>query len=178
MTENETNIVLEAIKTRRSIRKYKSDPVPQALIDKVIEAGTYAASGKSQQPWLVIEVTDTATKDRIRRANAIIMGKDESADPFYGAPVYLIVLAERSNPNHVYDGTLMLGNMMLAAHAVGLASCWINRAREEFDQPEWQDWLKSLGVEGDYEGIGHLALGYADGEARPPKERKQCVIKV
>lgn len=178
MTENESRIVLDAIKTRRSIRKYQSTPVPQELIDQVIEAGTYAASGKSQQPWLVIEVTDATTKDRIRRANATIMGQTEDADPFYGAPVYLIVLADRSNPNHVYDGTLMLGNMMLAAHALGLASCWINRAREEFEQPEWKEWLKQLGVEGDYEGIGHLALGYADGEARPPKERKKCVIKV
>ena len=106
------------------------------------------------------------------------MGKSEDADPFYGAPVYLIVLAERSNPNHVYDGTLMMGNMMLAAHAVGLGSCWINRAREEFEQPEWKAWLKSLGIEGDYEGIGHLALGYPDGEPHAPKPRKECVVKV
>lgn len=93
-------------------------------------------------------------------------------------PVYLIVLAERSNPNHVYDGTLMMGNMMLAAHAVGLGSCWINRAREEFEQPEWKAWLKSLDIEGDYEGIGHLALGYPDGEPHAPKARKECVVKV
>lgn len=138
MTKEETRIVLEAIKTRRSFRKYKSTPVPQELIDQVIEAGTYAASGKSMQPWLVIQVTDEDTKQRIRRANALIMGKSEDADPFYGAPVYLIVLSERANPNHVYDGTLMMGNMMLAAHAVGLGSCWINRAREEFEQPEWK----------------------------------------
>lgn len=178
MTKEETRIVLEAIKTRRSFRKYKSTPVPQELIDQVIEAGTYAASGKSMQPWLVIQVTDEDTKQRIRRANALIMGKSEDADPFYGAPVYLIVLSERANPNHVYDGTLMKGNMMLAAHAVGLGSCWINRAREEFEQPEWKAWLKEIGVEGDYEGIAHLALGYPDGEPREPKPRKECVIKV
>lgn len=123
-------------------------------------------------------MTDAETKDRIRRSNAIFMGKSEDADPFYGAPVYLIVLAERSNPNHVYDGTLMMGNMMLAAHAVGLGSCWINRAREEFEQPEWKAWLKSLGIEGDYEGIGHLALGYPDSEPHAPKARKECVVKV
>lgn len=90
----------------------------------------------------------------------------------------MIVLSERANPNHVYDGTLMMGNMMLAAHAVGLGSCWINRAREEFEQPEWKAWLKEIGVEGDYEGIAHLALGYPDGEPREPKPRKECVIKV
>lgn len=135
MTKEETRIVLEAIKTRRSFRKYKSTPVPQELIDQVIEAGTYAASGKSMQPWLVIQVTDEDTKRRIRRANALIMGKSEDADPFYGAPVYLIVLSERANPNHVYDGTLMMGNMMLAAHAVGLGSCWINRAAKSLSSP-------------------------------------------
>ena len=180
MTPQDTKNILDAIniKSRRSIRKYKKTPVPQELIDRVIEAGTYAATGKSQQPWLVVQVTDEATKDRIRRANALIMGKSEDADPFYGAPVYLIVLAERANPNHVYDGTLMMGNMMLAAHALGLGSCWINRAREEFDMPQWQAWLKELGIEGDYLGIAHLALGYPDGEPRPAKERKPCVVNV
>lgn len=172
------NAVLEAIKSRRSVRKYKDTPVPQELIDQVMEAGTYAASGKSMQPWVIVQVTDEAVKARLRSVNAQIMGAAEDADPFYGAPVYLIVLAERQNPNHLYDGTLMMGNMMLAAHAAGLASCWINRAREEFEMPEWKDWLLSLGIEGDYEGIGHLALGYADGEPRPAKPRKPCIYKV
>lgn len=178
MNEKDAQIVLDAIKTRRSIRKYQQKEVPEELIDKVIEAGMFAASGKSQQPWKVIVVRDSETKNRIRIANAKVMGKDESADPFYGAPVYIIVLAERANPNHVYDGTLMLGNMMLAAHALGLGSCWINRAREEFEQDEWKQWLKEIGVEGDYEGIGHLSLGYPDGEARPAKPRKECVVKI
>ena len=178
MTKEETRAVLDAIKTRRSIRRYESTPVPQELIDQVIEAGTYAASGHGEQPWMVIQVTDEATKDRIRRANALVMGKDEDADPFYGAPVYLIVIADRTNPNHVYDGTLMMGNMMLAAHALGLGSCWINRAREEFDQPEWKEWLRSIGIEGDYEGIAHLALGYPASRPHHVKDRKPCVIKV
>lgn len=178
MTAEETRAVLSAIKTRRSFRKYKSTPVPQELIDQVIEAGTYAASGKGYQPWKVIVVTNEEVKARIRHINAQIMGAGEDADPFYGAPVYLIVIADRTNPNHIYDGSLMMGNMMLAAHALGLGSCWINRAREEFDMPEWKEWLKELGIEGDYAGIAHLALGYPDGEPRPAKERKPCVVKV
>lgn len=178
MIDKKAQIVLDAIKSRRSIRKYKSTPVPDELIDKIVEAGTYAASGKSMQPWKVVVVKDEKTKNRIRIANAKVLGKDENADPFYGAPVYIIVLAERANPNHLYDGTLMLGNMMLAAHALGLGSCWINRARQEFDQDEWKEWLKSIGIEGEYEGIGHLSLGYPDGEPHPAKERKECVVKV
>lgn len=172
------NEVIEAMKARRSVRKYKDTPVSQELIDQVIEAGTYAASGKGFQPWIVVQVTDEAVKARFRRVNAEIMGAGPGADPFYGAPVYLIVLAEKANPNHVYDGTLMMGNMMLAAHALGLGSCWINRARQEFEMPEWQEWLKSLGIEGDYEGIAHLSLGYPDGEPRPAKPRKPCTYRV
>lgn len=99
MTADETRAVLSAIKTRRSFRKYKSTPVPQALINQVIEAGTYAASGKSQQPWRVIVVTNEAVKARLRHINAQIMGASADADPFYGAPVYLIVIADRTNPN-------------------------------------------------------------------------------
>lgn len=174
----EAEIVMHNLLTRRSVRKYQSTPVPQELLDRIIEAGTYAASGKSQQPWIIIQVTEPGVMERLRRINAQIMGVAEDADPFYGAPVYLIVLAERQNKNHVYDGTLVMGNMMLAAHALGLGTCWINRAREEFDMPEWQEWLRSLGIEGDYEGIGHLSVGYAEGEPRPAKSRKPCVYKV
>ena len=174
----EAEIVMHNLLTRRSVRKYQSTPVPQELLDRIIEAGTYAASGKSQQPWIIIQVTEPDVMERLRRVNAQIMGVAEDADPFYGAPVYLIVLAERQNKNHVYDGTLVMGNMMLAAHALGLGTCWINRAREEFDMPEWQEWLRSLGIEGDYEGIGHLSVGYAEGEPRPAKPRKPCVYKV
>ena len=174
----EAEIVMHNLLTRRSVRKYQSTPVPQGLLDRIIEAGTYAASGKSQQPWIIIQVTEPGVMERLRRINAQIMGVAEDADPFYGAPVYLIVLAERQNKNHVYDGTLVMGNMMLAAHALGLGTCWINRAREEFDMPEWQEWLRSLGIEGDYEGIGHLSVGYAEGEPRPAKPRKPCVYKV
>ena len=171
------NAVIESMLTRRSIRKFKDTPVPQQLVDEVVKAGTYAASGHGSQPWLVVQVTDPEVRTRLRKANAAVMGAGPDADPFYGAPVWLIVLADRSNPNHVYDGTLMMGNMMLAAHALGLGSCWINRAREEFDMPEWKEWLKSLGVEGDYEGIAHLALGYPDGAPREAKPRKACFIK-
>lgn len=172
------NPVIEAMLTRRSVRKFKAQEVPQQLIDQVIEAGTYAASGKGLQPWLVIDVHDPAVRERLRRDNALIMGASEDADPFYGAPACLIVLGERKNANSIYDASLMMGNMMLAAHALGLGSCWINRAREEFDRPEWQEWLRSLGVEGDYVGVAHLALGWPDGPARPAKPRKECVIKV
>ena len=164
------NEVLQAIKERRSVRKYKPDMVPQELIDQVIEAGLWAATGKSMQSSIIVAVTNKAVRDKLSAINAKIMGV--TSDPFYGAPVVLIVLADKSNANHVYDGSLSMGNMMLAAHALGLGSCWINRARQEFELPEWQQLLKDIGVEGEYEGIGHCVLGYVDGAAPAPLPRK------
>ena len=157
--------------TRRSIRKYKPDMLPREVIEKIIEAGTYAPTGKNQQSPIIVAVTNKALRDRMSALNAAVLGMD--SDPFYGAPVVLVVLAERSNPNHVYDGSLVMGNLMLAAHAMGVGSCWIHRAREVFDSDEGKAILRDLGIEGDYEGVGNCILGYADCEqpqARPRKE--------
>lgn len=157
--------------TRRSIRKYKSDMLPREVIEKIAEAGTYAPTGKNQQSPIILAVTNKELRDRMSKLNAVVLGSD--SDPFYGAPVVLVVLAERSNPNHVYDGSLVMGNLMLAAHAMGIGSCWINRARQVFDTEEGKAILRDLGIEGDYEGIGNCILGYPEGEepqARPRKE--------
>lgn len=164
--------VLEVIKTRRSIRKYKPDMVPKEIIDQIIEAGTYAATGRGKQSPIIIAVTDKKMRDQLSRMNAAIMGNPDM-DPFYGAPVVLIVLADKSRPTYIYDGSLVMGNLMLAAKALGIGSCWIHRAKEEFESEEGKAILKSLGIEGDYEGIGHCVLGYADGpepEAAPRKD--------
>ena len=172
------NAIIENMKTRRSVRKFKSDEVPQELIDQVVEAGTYAASGHDRQPWAIIAVTNKEVRDRLSAANATFFDMPVK-DPFYNAPVILIVLTKPSTPTYISDGSLVIGNMMLAAHSFGLGSCWINRAREEFATDEWKQWLKEIGVDGEYEGIGHLALGYADMEpkARPRKEGRVFYVK-
>ncbi len=156
--------VLDNIKSRRSVRKYKPDMVPQEIIDKIIEAGLYAPNGMSYQNTIIIEVTDKKLRDEISEMNRKIMGRPEGTDPFYGAPAMLIVLAKKDYPNGVYDGSLVMGNLMLAAHDLGIGSCWIHRAKEEFETDWGKNLLKSLGIEEEYEGIGHCALGYADGE--------------
>lgn len=160
--------------TRRSIRKYKPDMLPREILDKIIEAGTYAPTGKNQQSPIIIAVTNKALRDRMSQLNAAVLGQED--DPFYGAPVVLVVLAERSNPNHVYDGSLVMANLMLAAHALGVGSCWINRAREVFDTDEGKTILADLGIEGDYEGVGNCILGYADGPAPTAKPRKENYV--
>lgn len=166
--------VLEKIKTRRSVRKYKSDMIPQETLDKVLEAGTYAATGMGAQSPIIIAVTNKEVRDKLSRLNASVMGTD--TDPFYGAPVVLIVLADKSKGTYLYDGSLVMGNLMLAAHELGLGSCWIHRAKEEFESAEGKEILQSLGITGDYEGIGHCILGYADGPEPDAKPRKESYV--
>lgn len=158
------------IESRRSIRSYKQDAVPEDMIRQIVEAGTYAVTGRGLQSPIIIAVTDRESRDRLSKLNADILGTD--TDPFYGAPVVLIVLADRSIPTYLYDGSLVMGNLMLAAHALGLGSCWIHRAKEEFDSPEGKRILEDLGIEGDYEGIGHCIIGYIDGDVPEAKPRK------
>jgi nitroreductase len=168
------NAILENMKTRRSVRSYKSEMPSQELIDQVIEAGTYAPTGMGMQSPVIVAITDKATRDKLSAMNAAILGT--KSDPFYGAPVVLVVLADKSRPTYVYDGSLVMGNLMNAAHAVGLGSCWIHRAKEEFDSLEGKDLLKQWGIEGDYEGIGHCVLGYVQKEASAPKPRKEGYV--
>lgn len=165
--------VLERMKERRSVRKYKPDMVPQEIIDQIIEAGLYAASGRGEQAAIVIQVTNKELRDEIAKMNQKIGGWQDGFDPFYGAPVILVVLGRKDWPTHVYDGSLVMGNLMLAAHDLGIGSCWIHRAKEEFDSQWGKDLLKSLGIEGEYEGIGHCALGYPDGETPKAAARKE-----
>ena len=170
--------VINNMKTRRSIRKYKPDMIPEDVLNRIIEAGTYAATGMGKQSPIIIAVTNKEIRDKFSKMNAEIMGVD--SDPFYGAPVVLIVLADKARPTYVYDGSLVMGNLMLAAHAEGIGSCWIRRAEEEFESAEGKAFLKSLGIEGDYEGIGHCVLGYVDGEepkAMPRKENYVYCVK-
>lgn len=163
--------VLNKIKTRRSIRKFKPDMVPGEILNHIITAGTYAATGMNTQSPIIIAVTNKEMRDKLSAMNARIMGS--KGDPFYGAPVILIVLADKNCVNRVYDGSLVMGNLMLAAHELGIGSCWIHRAKEEFETEEGLEILKSLGITGEYEGIGHCALGYVDGEYPKTPDRKE-----
>lgn len=155
---------------RRSVRGYKPDMIPKEDLDLILEAGTYAATGMGMQSPVIVAVTDKATRDQLSKMNADVMGTD--TDPFYGAPVVLVVLADKNRPTHIYDGSLVMGNLMLAAHSLHLGSIWIHRAKEEFERPEYRQLLKQLGIEGEWEGIGHCAVGYADGEMPKAAKRK------
>ena len=168
------NETLKTLKERRSCRSYKPDPIPEEILDQILEAGTYAATGMGKQSPVMIAVTDRETRDQLSRMNAAVMGTNN--DPFYGAPVVIVVLANRAVGTYLYDGSLVMGNLMNAAHALGIASCWIHRAKEEFESEEGKAILKKLGIEGDYEGIGHCILGYAAAESQAAAPRKSGYI--
>lgn len=168
------NQVLDAIITRRSVRSYRPDPIPEDVLERILTAGQYAATGMNRQSPIILAVTDKAVRDELSAMNAAILGTDK--DPFYGAPVVLVVLASKAAPTYVYDGSLVMGNLMLAAHAEGLGSCWIHRAKEEFESEEGKQILKDLGITGDYEGIGHCILGYPAAPAADPKPRKEHYV--
>lgn len=165
------NEVLKAIKERRSTKSYKSDMVPMEIIDQICEAGTWAANGRGAQAGMIIAVTDKETRDKLSRLNAAVMGSD--SDPFYGAPVVLVVLADKSVPTYVYDGSLVMGNLMLAAQSLGVGSCWIHRAKQVFDSEEGKAILASLGIEGEWEGVGNCVIGYPASDPKEPKPRKE-----
>ena len=166
------NEVMECILKRRSIRRFKAEMPKKKDIDQIIEAGLYAPSGHGSQSAIILAVTNRQLRDRISRDNYRVVGREVNTDPFYGAPVILIVLADKSCPTYVYDGSLAMENMMLAATSLGLGSIWINRAKEEFETEEYKQLLKDLGIEGEWEGIGHCAIGYIDGDVPEAVSRK------
>lgn len=178
------NETIQTIIRRRSVKRYTDQPVPESLIAEVCKAGTYAPTGRNSQSPIIIAVTRRELRDRLSRMNSDIINANHlktstapGADPFYGAPVVLVVLAKKDVGTRVYDGSLVMANLMIAAESLGLASCWIHRAKEEFESPEGQAILRDLGIEGEYEGIGHCILGYAAPNAvKPQVARKDDYI--
>ena len=168
------NNALEVLKTRRAVRAYQDKMPEKELIDQILEAGTYAPTGMGKQSPVIVAVTNKEVRDRLAKLNASIMGRD--TDPFYGAPVVLVVLADKQYPTYLYDGSLVMGNLMNAAHALGLGSCWIHRAKEVFETPEGKELLAQWGIEGDYEGIGNCIVGYSAQPLAQPAPRKPDYI--
>lgn len=166
------NETIKTLETRRSVRGFDPCRIPEdSVIREIVEAGEYAPTGRGMQSPRIVVVTNKAVRDRLSQLNAEVMGT--KSDPFYGAPVILVVLADRQRPTYLYDGSLVMGNLMNAAHSLGIGSCWIHRAKEVFSSEEGRAMLEQWGIEGDYEGIGHVALGYALAEPADAKPRKE-----
>ena len=165
---------------RRSIRKFKAEVPPKELVDEVVKAGLLAPTGRNQGSTFVIRIDDPELRAEVVAKNAEIMGAPPPGrpmDPFYGAPVILAVIADKNAFTGVYDGSLVMGNLMNAAESLGIGSIWIHRAKEEFQSDFGKKLLADLGIEGDFEGIGHVALGYVDeGGVKPAAPRKENYV--
>ena len=162
---------LQSLCERRSIRKYKPEQIAAPELEAVLRAGTYAPSGMGKQSAAIVVVQDRETRETLSRLNAQIMGS--TADPFYGAPTVLVVFADSRRPTCVEDGSLVLGNLLNAAYAAGLGSCWIHRARETFQTPEGKALMEKWGLGEQYVGVGNCILGYADMPLPQPAPRRE-----
>ena len=162
---------LQIIKTRRSCRKYKKEQITDEELKAVLEAGTYAPTSRGMQSPYIVAAQNEELRKQLASMNAHVMGV--TSNPYYDAPTYVLVLVPADANNPIQDGSCVLENMMLAAHAIGLGSCWIHRAKEEFESDWGRELLKSLGIEDEYEGIGHCALGYVDGDYPDVIPRKE-----
>lgn len=168
------NETMQTMLRRRSCRSYTNEQIREADLEQILLAGTYAASGMGRQAAKIVVVQDTETREQLRKMNAAIMGMD--GDPFYGAPTVCVILADPEVRTWNEDGSLVIGNMMLAAESIGAASCWIHRAQQEFDSPEGKALLKKWGIPERYRGVGHCILGYAAQEPAPARPRKADYI--
>lgn len=169
------NETLKVLETRRSCRNFDSEkPVSEEDIQAILKAGTYAATGMGKQSPIIIAITNKEIRDKLSKENAKVMGADN--DPFYGAPVVLVVLANKAVATYKYDGSLVMGNLMNAAESLGINSIWIHRAKEEFESEFGKKLLADLGIEGDYEGIGNCAIGYAKTPVNAPAPRKENYV--
>ena len=169
-----TNEVIKAMIERRSCRNFKVEQIKDEELQAILEAGKYAATGKGLQSPKMVVIQNPEVIAKLSKWNADIMGV--TSDPFYGAPTVILVLADATRPTAVQDGSLVMGNLMLAAHSIGVASCWINRAKEEFATEEGKALLKQWGIEGDYIGVGHCVLGYPAVDLPKPAPRKDDYV--
>ncbi len=171
------NETIKTLKERRSIRKYKENQISDEELNQILEAGEYAPTGRGAQSPIMVVVQDKELIKELSKINAEIMGI--TSDPFYGAPTVIIVLADKTRNTYKEDGSLVMGNLMNAAHSLGVDSCWINRAKEVFESERGKELLNDWGIEGDYEGIGHCILGYRDCEYPKAAPRKtNYVIRI
>lgn len=161
---------LQSLKERRSIRSYRPDQIKEEELQAVLEAGVYAPTGMGKQSPKIVVVQDQKLVKKLSEMNRTIMGVD--FDPFYGAPTVLIVFADSQIPTYVEDGSLVIGNLLLGAYAVGLGSCWIHRAKQMFETEEGKALMKQWGISETYVGIGNCILGYQKGDTPEAKERK------
>lgn len=170
------NAAITTLKSRYSTKKYLSRPIPEEILSEILQAGLYAPTGMNNQKAVMVAVTDKETRDILSQMNAEILGA--TSDPFYNAPCVVVVLSDPERRTWVEDGSLVMGNLMNAATALGIGSCWIHRAREMFDSDQGKALLKKWGIPEHYRGVGNCILGYPDGEPTIKPRLDNRIIRV
>lgn len=168
------NQVIKALLTRRSVRKYLDKPLEPQVMEAVLQAGTYAPTGMGMQSPTIVAVESPEDRKAVQELNQKARGFQ--SDPYYGAPAIILVLTDPERGTGVEDASCVLSAMMIAAHGLGAASCWIHGEREMFQLPEGKALLEKWGLPTHLRGVGSLAIGYADGPAPQPKPRKEGYV--
>lgn len=158
--------------SRRSIRSFNDKPVGQAELDAIVQAGLYAPSAMNRQPAIMVVLQNKQAIRAAEELNARILG-GANATPFYGAGTVILVFSNREVHSAVEDASLCLGNLMNAAHAVGVSSCWIHRIKQSFELEEGVALCKQWGVPENYMGVGACILGYTDQAQPAPAPRAE-----
>lgn len=166
-----TNEVLESLLSRRSCRAYTEQKPTDEELETIMNAGLYAPTGKNMQTPIFVCVKNKSIRDELSKLNAQVMKSD--ADPFYGAPVVIAVLSDTTSPMYVQDASLAMQNLMLAAHSIGLATCWINRGFEVFRTEEGKKLKKEWNIPDSFEGVAFCIVGHAKNDLPKPAPRRQ-----
>lgn len=172
------NEIIDNMLNRTSTKKFKSTLVDEKLVDIIAKAGSCAPSGLNKQSPIILAITNREIRDKLSKLNAKVANMPEGFDPFYNAPVVFVVLANKDIPTYIYDGSVVMENMMLAANSLGLGSCWIHRAKETFETLEGREILKSLNIRGNYEGIGNCIVGYPDMKPLIKQRKENYIYKI
>ena len=164
------NEMIQKMLSRHAIRRFQKQQLPEDVLNEILLAGLYAPSGKNLQSSVMVCVTDKETVNLLSNLNAQVMNSD--SDPFYGAPAVIAVLGDSNCPLYVQDASLVMQNLMLAAHSLNLASCWINRGFEVFRSLEGKKLKEKWNIPDSYEGVAFCILGYSAEPALEAKPRR------
>ncbi len=171
---------LEVLKNRRCIRNFKDEQISENELDCILESGVYAPNGMGTQDPIIIAIQNKEVVSKIDELNAKILNMEQLPHPYYGAPTILFVIAPKDSLVPVEDCSLVAGNIMNSAYALGIGSCWVHRAKEIFETNEGKELLKNWGLDENMLGVASIALGYPNcehPESAPRKENRIIKIK-
>lgn len=175
-----TNETLQTLKNRRSCRAFKPEAIPEDVLNAVLDAGTWAPNAWDKQSASIIAIRDEASRAVLTHLSQELAAEagEDTPDPLYGAPVVVLITAEKDSESGLEDGSLVAGNIMNAAQSVGLGSCWVNTARKILEMPIGKAMLMKWGVTEPVTGVAFVVLGWPTEKPEEPRARKENYIRI